>query len=943
MPFAVGSLVRARGREWVVLPESSENLLLVRPLGGTEAESTGILTALEDVSSACFELPSKRDLGDFRSCRLLRDAIRIGFRSSAGPFRSFGRIAVEPRPYQLVPLLMALKLDPIRMLIADDVGIGKTVEACLIARELIDRGEAKRMAVLCPPHLTEQWQEELMAKFHIEAELVLPSTAARLERHCGAGQSLFEVFPYVIVSMDYIKSEARRSEFVRSCPELVIVDEAHTCAFTLAGRGGRHQRYQLLKELAIKNSDRHMILVTATPHSGNEDAFRSLLSLLNPEFEALPVDLAGDHNVEQRRNLARYFVQRRRGDIKSYMGSETLFPERVEKEETYKLSFEYKKLFERVLAYARETVLDGEGGLHKQRVRWWSALALLRALASSPAAAQATLLNRASTADTATPEEANEVGKQTILDLEGDDSAERLDATPGSDFLDTTEEQSGEKRHLRDLARQAEQLKGLSDAKLVNLVGVVEKLIKEGCNPIVFCRFVDTAEYLAEELRKRLPKEVEVSAVTGMLTPVDRAERVAELAKAQKKILVCTDCLSEGINLQKDFDTVIHYDLSWNPTRHEQREGRVDRFGQPREKVRVVTYYGTDNQIDGIVLDVLIRKHKTIRSSLGISVPVPGDTNQVVEAIFEGLLLRGKSAKETEPESVQLKFFEDIIAPQKKSLYDQWEVAADRERRSHQSMFAQQTIKVEDVARELEEARTAVGFGVDVRTFTLDGLRAHRAIVSGEEPVTVDLRDAPRTLLEAIGQDGTFSGRFDSPVEREEILFTRTHPIVEGLANYIMSSALDSVSEGVAKRAGVIRTRDVDIRTTILILRGRYHIVTKKQAEEIKLLAEDCVVAAFRGSPDNPDWLETDAAESLLTASVHGNMASDLAGEFIDEVVASYPVLEPSLNQLLARRANQLLDAHRRVRIASKHRGVRYEVHPQSVDVLGIYVFLPVN
>src|SRR3990172_3397097 len=161
MSFAVGSLVKARGREWVVLPDSNDELLLLRPLGGTEDEKTGILTALESVQSAKFDLPDPDDIGDYRSCQLLRDAVRLSTRASTGPFRSFARIAVEPRPYQLVPLLMALKLDPIRLLIADDVGIGKTVEALLIARELYDRGEIDRLAVLCPPHLAEQWQQEL--------------------------------------------------------------------------------------------------------------------------------------------------------------------------------------------------------------------------------------------------------------------------------------------------------------------------------------------------------------------------------------------------------------------------------------------------------------------------------------------------------------------------------------------------------------------------------------------------------------------------------------------------------------------------------------------------------------------------------------------------------------------------------------------------------------
>src|SRR5258708_28998964 len=138
----------------------------------------------------------------------------------------------------------------------------------------------------------------------------------------------------------------------------------------------------------------------------------------------------------------------------------------------------------------------------------------------------------------------------------------------------------------------------------------------------------------------RLPRGVEVAAVTGLLPPAEREARVAELGQAPKRVLVCTDCLSEGINLQEHFDAVMHYDLSWNPTRHEQREGRVDRYGQQRPQVRALLYYGVDNQIDGVVLEVLLRKHRTIRSSLGISVPVPADTSKVLEAVFEGLLLR---------------------------------------------------------------------------------------------------------------------------------------------------------------------------------------------------------------------------------------------------------------------------------------------------------------
>src|SRR5450759_1479228 len=158
MSFAIGSLVKARDREWVVLPDSTDDLLMLRPLGGTDEEVTGILVPLETVESASFDPPDSTKPGDYRSGRLLREAVRLASRNTAGPFRSFGNIALEPRSYQLVPLLMALKLDPVRLLIADDVGIGKTVEALLIAREMLDRGAAKRLTVLCPPHLARQWQ-----------------------------------------------------------------------------------------------------------------------------------------------------------------------------------------------------------------------------------------------------------------------------------------------------------------------------------------------------------------------------------------------------------------------------------------------------------------------------------------------------------------------------------------------------------------------------------------------------------------------------------------------------------------------------------------------------------------------------------------------------------------------------------------------------------------
>jgi superfamily II DNA or RNA helicase len=937
--FAVGSLVRTRGREWVVLPESEDDLLVLRPLGGTDEEIAGVYLPLEAVESASFALPNPEQLGDHRSCRLLRDAVRLGFRASAGPFRSFAHLGIEPRPYQLVPLLMALKLDPIRLLIADDVGIGKTVEACLIARELLDRGEIQRIAVLCPPQLAEQWQSEMRDKFHIDAELVLPGTVTRLEKHCRVGESLFDIYPFVVVSIDFIKSDRRRGDFLRACPELVIVDEAHTCSYSGEGRSGRHQRNQLITGLAASEKARHLILVTATPHSGNEQSFRSLLGLLDPEFLNLPEDLSGKHQEAVRRRLAAHLVQRRRGDIRHFLKSNTPFPEREEKEEGYKLHDDYRKLFARVLAYARETVLEKDGTRHHQRVQWWSALALLRALASSPAAAAATLRTRAATIDTETPEEADDLGRRTVLDLLDDAAVEAVDITPGSD----SERQAGEgTRHhhrLLEMARQAEALQDKKDHKLQTAKTMVSTLLAEGFRPIVFCRFIATADYIAAALREALPKDVAVAAVTSELAPSEREGRINQLAETPKHVLVATDCLSEGINLQRDFDAVIHYDLSWNPTRHEQREGRVDRYGQPSPKVRVVTYYGLDNQIDGIVLDVLLRKHKKIRSSLGISVPVPVDTEQIVEAVFEGLLLRNKPGTEEQ----MFLDFEDYFRPAKEDLFAKWDMSAEREKRSR-TMFAQEGLSagVEEVERELAAVRQAIGTGIEVSRFTKEALQAHGAVVAQNGVVKVDLAEIPRGLRDALATDRHLLVRFEPPTKAGELLLTRTHPVVEGLAGYLLDTALDPRLDSVARRCGAIRTQAVNRRTTVLLLRCRYHIVTRQGTQEKPLLAEDCLTVAFEGSPTNPLWLDPSAGEALLGARPDANIQPDQAAEFVRKVNLDFEALIPRLNEIVHQRGNELLAAHTRVRTAARMQGVRHSVEAQyPPDVLGVYVYLP--
>ena len=981
-PFTSGALVNARGREWVVLPESTDDVLMLRPVGGLDEEVTGVLPAVEPVESATFRLPGREDLGDFTSGRLLRDAARLSTRAASGPFRSFGRIAVEPRPYQLVPLMMALKLDPVRMLIADDVGIGKTIEACLIARELLDRGEIRRIAVLCPPHLAEQWQRELAEKFHIEAELVLSSTIQRLERDLPLGVSVFDRHAFTVVSTDFIKAPRRAEDFALRCPEFVIVDEAHGCTLTAGVGRGRQQRHELLRRVTA-DPTRHVVLVTATPHSGNEEAFRSLLALIDDEFADLPVEeLDRAERDGIRRRLARHLVQRRRADIRRYLETDTAFPERRDKEAAYSFSPGYRALFDDILAFAHEYVTEDDSEQRKRRVRYWSALALLRCVSSSPAAAAATLRSRAAV-DAAEGEDVDEVGRRTVLDQGDDDDAVALDFSPGAVTEGSPE---STRRRLLEFARRAEALDAADDRKLQGAVREVKALLGDGFHPVVFCRFIDTAEYVAGHLRDALAKDVRVEPVTGRLPHAEREARIARLLTAGggRFVLVCTDCLSEGINLQEHFDAVLHYDLAWNPTRHEQREGRVDRFGQEKSEVRVVTWYGADNPIDGVILDVLIRKHKSIRSALGVTVAVPGSSEQIAEALFEGALFRERAGGNVRQLALD---FIDEFDVEMQAIHAEWENARDREKVSR-SRFAQHTLDPGAVAAEIDHVRTAIGRSEDVDRFLTTVLQAANVPMrrSGRA-VTVNLdTQAPRALRQAIGCDEPFTGRFDLPLPDGETYLGRTSPIVEGLASWTLDQALDPESRDtppVASRCGVIATSAVTVRTTLLIARFRYHLRTggggfgggsrsdtgagsgsgagsdpgaarsgsgsgagsrsRPGADSGRdtLLCEEIVPLACTGTAEAPRWLAPEEGERLLTARPERNLLPTALEQQLDLTLPRLAKLRAALEPVAEERAAAQREAHERVRAATRAKGSVTVEPVLPVDLLGIYVLVP--
>jgi superfamily II DNA or RNA helicase len=909
----------------MVLAGSSAHTLRVRPISGSEEDQTLLYLPLElePVREARFPMPDSRRVGGHDAALLLRDALLLSTRRGAGPFRSFGQIAVEPRAYQLVPLLMALKLDPVRLVIADDVGVGKTIEAALILREMLDRGDIERSVVLCPPHLVDQWVMELEVRFNLQAVAVTASSAKRLERSIPPGVSLFQVHPHTVVSLDYIKEQNRRAHFLNHCPHFVIVDEVHAC--TGAGQG-RHQRYELLRALA-NDALRHLVMLTATPHSGDDASFYRLLGLLDPKFESLQ-DATGEERERLRSHLGNHFVQRRRPDIDEWKDG-TLFPRRETRELIYRLTGDWEAFFHAVLDYCAELVLDQESSSEQQRLNFWGTLALLRCAASSPMAAVLALRTRAG----------------EVLDVEARaELLERLfdgdaDSLPNDDVEPPA---ANDDPALLALVVQAERLAGqVGDPKLKVLTDHVTELLRDGFRPVVFCRYIATAHYLKKHLERRLP-EATVKVITGDLPTEAREECVAQLGVLEgQRVLVATDCLSEGINLQDSFDAVVHYDLSWNPTRHEQREGRVDRFGQPSPVVRATLMYGINNPIDGAVLEVILRKAERIRKELGVPIPVPSEGHSLTQALLKAVLLkrRGAPAPET---AKQL------------ALFDEGWKNAEEKAKANRTIFAQRRLRPADVLPEWHKSLAAIGGQDDVRRFTD---RALTRLGAGLEPMargfkapTASLPEEVKERLEAEGLSGTLRIDFRYPAPTPCRAVQRSHPLVAILAETLLERSLsgheDIGSLSVLGRVGCWVSQDVRVRTTLVLLRLRHQLVTQTQRRESMVLVEEATGLAWSGQAH--DLLAGAEALELLAHPPADDVPPHVREREVTRALALLSERAEQLERFASQRAAVLLDDHLRVRAAAYRdektlahkRSARVEALPRP-DVIGVFVLLP--
>ena len=945
--FQPGKLVSLRGRDWIVLPSDDKDLLVVKPLGGSDDEMTGIYLPLaiasDQPADANFPPPSPGDLGDIATARLLYESARLAFRNGAGPFRCLAKLSFRPRSYQMVPLIMALRQEAVRLLIADDVGVGKTIESLLIVKELLERRKIKRFAVVCLPHLCEQWQAEIRSKLDLEAVIIRSNTQARLDRQIQGDTSVYDYYPYQVISIDFIKSDTRRDVFIEQCPELIIVDEAHTCARPAGASTSQQQRYHLLKRIADK-PDQQLVLLTATPHSGKPEEFHSILGLIKGEFEILDLP---ESSQTQRRELARYFVQRKRADVQKWLGEDTPFPEREAFEWSYELGKVYAHFFDDILDFTRKLVAHDPGRTERKRVQYWTALALLRGVMSSPAAGIEMLNTRLSNLPTAIDEDEN-IGINPVQDsefgFEGDNTPTQV--------IERNDWSSQQRQQLRLFSEQLEQLSNIkNDQKLASAGLILEDWLNSGFNPVVFCRYIATANYVGNQLvsilKKKFPR-LDLQIITSESPDELRKQRIEDMAKSPLRILIATDCLSEGINLQEHFTGVLHYDLPWNPNRLEQREGRVDRFGQMAPIVKACLLYGANNPIDGIVLDVILRKIREIKRSTGINVPFPEDSQSIIDTITQSLLLNPdrKIATKKGPaiNDQQLTLFDftdfDEAAAAKEKVSRKIDEAAEREKVSR-GIFAQNAIKAHEIEADLREIDEAIGDPLAVESFvttTLNNLLGAQVTASkkGYRIVTANLPPQLRDLLPA---GDTINVSFQSPTPEGYHYLGRNHPFVEQLCQFIMANTLSRMNKSAA-RAAVIRTRQVTSKTTLMLFRCRNVIEQVKIGYQI--VAEEMLLWGWRGTPQQKEFLDHDVAKKLLNeARATSDLSPQARASFLENELKLLSQLDTEFQQVAEQQSKRLVESHQRFSalMDKQQFQVVYPVLP--MDLLGIYILLP--
>lgn len=524
--------------------------------------------------------------------------------------------SVIPLPHQLHALQRAMSGDRVRYLLADEVGLGKTIEAGLILRELKVRGLAKRILVVAPTGLTSQWVSEMKTHFNEDFRLVQPGNFAAMRQLTGADEkdNLWRLHNQVVCPLDSVKPlDARRGwsreqvarfnrerfeDIVSAGWDLVIIDEAHR----LGGSSEEVARYRLGEGLA--QASPYLLLLSATPHQGKTDAFRRLVAFL--DADALPDDAS-----VTRENVAPYVIRTEKRRAIDAEGK-PLFKPRY----TQLVSVawdasrqEQRVLYEAVTEYVREGY--NQALADKKTAVGFLMILMQRLVTSSTAAIRTALERRLEVLDLPPGQLslfAEDVGEQWV-ELDGQDQMEAL----LSSRLKGLKNERAEVELLLSAARRCEAR--APDGKAEALLGWIQKLQRDESDPalkvLVFTEFVPTQTMLAEFLRQR---GYSVTCLNGSMD-LETRKTVQSAFAGDTRVLISTDAGGEGLNLQF-CHLIVNYDLPWNPMKIEQRIGRVDRIGQ-KHIVRALNF-ALEDTVELRVREVLEEKLQRILEEFGV-------------------------------------------------------------------------------------------------------------------------------------------------------------------------------------------------------------------------------------------------------------------------------------------------------------------------------------
>jgi superfamily II DNA or RNA helicase len=577
-----------------------------RRASGTVGERLVLQSELPSLRLAAAGRPFTFD-ADPELFKLAAEARRLSLAAHFDPLLAVTSSTIEPLPHQITAVYgELLPRRPLRFLLADDPGAGKTVMAGLYIKELMLRGDLARCLIVAPGSLVEQWQDELSEKFGLSFD-ILSREAARL----SITGNPFEGRDLVIARLDVLsRSDELQNQLAKTDWDLVVVDEAHRMsAHYFGGELKTTRRYELGRRLG--QVARHLLLMTATPHSGKEEDFQLFLALLDGDrFEGRFRD--GVHSADHT-DLMRRMVKEK---LLRFDGTK-LFPERRASTVPYPLSELEQLLYDEVTLYVREEMnraqrLSEQGQGRRGNTVGFALTVLQRRLASSPAAIHGSLERRALRLRRRVAEAREltrhgggalsarerlgrilglqvppDIDPEDVEDLAGDELEELetavVDAATAASTLTELEYELETVTRLTELARQV-RLSG-RDRKWQELSGLMQSPAMHDQHGdrrklIIFTEHRDTLDYLVERLQALLGRADAITSIHGG-TPREERRKRQDLFTQDKDcvVLVATDAAGEGVNLQRAH-LLVNYDLPWNPNRIEQRFGRVHRIGQ---------------------------------------------------------------------------------------------------------------------------------------------------------------------------------------------------------------------------------------------------------------------------------------------------------------------------------------------------------------------------